>query len=221
MASTSPSIDVGPRIGASSRDPGRNPTHISSIGKSSIAGIARQAAPFGTLDRRATERLAKTLVVELKDRLQVEPRAEPWLELWPATRAAARRRVVRTYLLANVAAENPLAELWPQVGADRPTVLDRQVGDAAFGRQVVGLIQRIGWTGVNAQAAAAAVFRHGLIEVQIDGQGRMVDYSVLQGQMTSDVGNFLLFTTYTPATLFLQPASSRIVIRRSRIVVKG
>ena len=60
-----------------------------------------------------------------------------------------------------------------------------------------------------------------LIEVQIDGQGRMVDYSVLQGQMTSDVGNFLLFTTYTPATVFLQPAAGRIVIRRSRIVVKG
>src|SRR5262249_31559185 len=49
-----------------------------------------------------------------------------------------------------------------------------------------------------------------LLEVHIDGQGRMVDYSVLQGQMNSDVGNFLLFTTYTPATLFLQPASSRI-----------
>jgi hypothetical protein len=60
-----------------------------------------------------------------------------------------------------------------------------------------------------------------LIAVQIDGQGRMVNYSVLQGQMTSDVGNFLLFTTYTPATIFLQPAASRIVIRRSRIVVKG
>jgi len=60
-----------------------------------------------------------------------------------------------------------------------------------------------------------------LIEVEIDGQGRMVDYSVLQGQMNSDVGNFLLFTTYTPATMFLQPTSSRIVIRRSRIVVKG
>src|SRR6266851_1745198 len=60
-----------------------------------------------------------------------------------------------------------------------------------------------------------------LVEVHIIGQGRMVGYSVLQGQMNSDVGNFLLFTTYTPATLFLQPASSRIVIRRSRIVVKG
>jgi hypothetical protein len=60
-----------------------------------------------------------------------------------------------------------------------------------------------------------------LLEVQIDGQGRMVDYSVLQGQMSSDVGNFLLFTTYTPATMFLQPTSSKIFIRRSRIVVKG
>jgi hypothetical protein len=70
-----------------------------------------------------------------------------------------------------------------------------------------------------------------LIEVQIDDQGRMLDCSVLEGQMNSDVGNFLLFTTYTafedraissrPAALFLQPASSRIVIRRSRIVVKG
>ena len=63
-----------------------------------------------------------------------------------------------------------------------------------------------------------------LIEIQVDGQGRMVDYSLLQGQMNSDVGNFLLFTTYTPATVFLQPTASRIVIRRTRrsgIVVKG
>jgi len=60
-----------------------------------------------------------------------------------------------------------------------------------------------------------------LIEIQVDGQGRMVDYSVLQGQVTSDVGSFLLFATYTPATMFLQPTSGRIVIRRSRIVVKG
>src|SRR5260221_529027 len=60
-----------------------------------------------------------------------------------------------------------------------------------------------------------------LLEVQIDGQGKMVDYAVLQGQMNSDVGNFLLFTTYTPATLLQQLTSSRIVIRRSRIVVKG
>jgi len=60
-----------------------------------------------------------------------------------------------------------------------------------------------------------------LIEVQIDGQGRMVDYSVLQGQMTSEIGNLLLFTTFNPATFFMQPTSGKIVIRRSRIVVQG
>src|SRR5262249_24913082 len=60
-----------------------------------------------------------------------------------------------------------------------------------------------------------------VIEVQIDEQGHMVDYNVLEGHMTSEIGNLLLFTTYTPATVFLQPASGKIVIRRSQIVVKG
>jgi anti-sigma factor RsiW len=60
-----------------------------------------------------------------------------------------------------------------------------------------------------------------LIEVQVDGQGRMVDYFVPQGQMTSEIGNMLLFTTFTPATQFLRPTSGKVVIRLSRIVVKG
>jgi hypothetical protein len=60
-----------------------------------------------------------------------------------------------------------------------------------------------------------------LIEVQIDGQGRMVDYNVPEGQMTSEIGNILLFTTFTPATKFLQPTTGKLVIRVSRIVVKG
>jgi len=60
-----------------------------------------------------------------------------------------------------------------------------------------------------------------VVEVEIDGSGHMVDYRVLQGQMTSEIGNLLLFTTFTPATMFLQPTSGKIVIRRSQIVVKG
>ena len=60
-----------------------------------------------------------------------------------------------------------------------------------------------------------------LVEVQIDELGHMVDYRVLQGQMSSEIGNLLLFTTFTPATMFLQPTSGKIVIRRSQIVVKG
>ncbi len=60
-----------------------------------------------------------------------------------------------------------------------------------------------------------------VVEVQIDGQGRMIDYFVPQGTMTSELGNMILFTTYTPARMFGQPAPGKIVIRRSRIVVKG
>jgi len=70
-----------------------------------------------------------------------------------------------------------------------------------------------------------------LIEVQIDGQGRMVDYYVPQGQMTSEIGSFLLrvgrladyraFTTLTPSTKFLEPNTGKLIIRVSHIVVKG
>jgi anti-sigma factor RsiW len=65
-----------------------------------------------------------------------------------------------------------------------------------------------------------------LIEVQLDERGRMVDYYMPQGQMTSEIGNLLLFSTFTPAAItpasqFLQPTSGKVVIRISRIVVKG
>ena len=60
-----------------------------------------------------------------------------------------------------------------------------------------------------------------VVEVQVDGQGHMVDYNVIEGKMTGEIGNLLLFATFTPATVFLQPTSGKVVIRRSRIVVKG
>jgi len=60
-----------------------------------------------------------------------------------------------------------------------------------------------------------------VVEVQIDGRGHMVDYNVVQGQMTGEIGNLLLFSTFTPATMFMQPTAGKVVIRRSQIVVKG
>ncbi len=36
-------MPLGPSIGASSRDPGRNPTQVSATGNSSIVGTARHA----------------------------------------------------------------------------------------------------------------------------------------------------------------------------------
>jgi anti-sigma factor RsiW len=65
-----------------------------------------------------------------------------------------------------------------------------------------------------------------VIEVQVDERGRMVDYYMPHGQMTSEIGNLLLFSTFTPTAItpsnqFLQPTSGKVVIRISRIVVKG
>jgi len=60
-----------------------------------------------------------------------------------------------------------------------------------------------------------------VVEVYIDGQGHMVDYNVVQGQMTGEIGNLLLFSTFNPATMFMQPTGGKVVIRRSQIVVKG
>ncbi|MBK9167756.1 MAG: zf-HC2 domain-containing protein [Bryobacterales bacterium] len=60
-----------------------------------------------------------------------------------------------------------------------------------------------------------------LVEVLIDNQGRLVNYDVRVGEMDADLGNMLLFTTYSPARMFGQPMRGRILLRRSRIVVKG
>jgi hypothetical protein len=59
------------------------------------------------------------------------------------------------------------------------------------------------------------------IEVEVDSQGRLLNYSVATGQMTGELGNMILFTTYSPAKMFGQPTNGRIILRRSRIVVKG
>lgn len=60
-----------------------------------------------------------------------------------------------------------------------------------------------------------------LIEVKIDEQGRLVDFSVPEGQLTSEIGNMILFTQYTPARVFGMPAQGTVMMRRSRVVVKG
>ncbi|MBI1789815.1 MAG: zf-HC2 domain-containing protein [Acidobacteria bacterium] len=61
-----------------------------------------------------------------------------------------------------------------------------------------------------------------LIEVQLDEHGRVLDFSVPDGKMTSEIGNMILFAQYSPARVFGQPApGGKILMRRSRIVVNG
>jgi hypothetical protein len=67
----------------------------------------------------------------------------------------------------------------------------------------------------------------GAIELTIDEKGRIVDYAVPAGiprrEVMSNIGNMMLFTSFTPATWFGHPTAGklRVSFRRSHIVVKG
>lgn len=67
-----------------------------------------------------------------------------------------------------------------------------------------------------------------LVEVTIDGDGRVIDYSLPNGlpknhPIPRNIENYLLFTQFTPVTNFGQPvkAKVRISFQSSRIEVRG
>ena len=63
-------------------------------------------------------------------------------------------------------------------------MLDGEVGDAALGSQVVRLVQGVRRAGVDAQAAGAAVFLEGSIELEVDvgEQGAQEDVRADRGE---------------------------------------
>ena len=69
-----------------------------------------------------------------------------------------------------------------------------------------------------------------VVDVWVDGQGRMFDYAIVAGasvlansQLRRRLENMLLFTQFTPATEFGQPTASKLRLRlgSSRIDVRG
>lgn len=68
-----------------------------------------------------------------------------------------------------------------------------------------------------------------IVEITLDGNGRVVDYSIPNGEHTMSphqrraIENHLLFAEFTPATRFFQPTGGklRISFLSSRIDVKG
>lgn len=69
-----------------------------------------------------------------------------------------------------------------------------------------------------------------VVDVRVDGQGRMIDYVIISGagvlsnvQMRRRLENVLLFTEFTPATSFGLPTQStlRLWFSSSRIDVRG
>src|SRR6185295_18298484 len=69
-----------------------------------------------------------------------------------------------------------------------------------------------------------------VVDVSVDDQGRMVDYTIVSGldglknvQMRRSLENALLFIVFTPATAFGQPMAGKLRLQfgSSRIDVKG
>lgn len=69
-----------------------------------------------------------------------------------------------------------------------------------------------------------------IVDVIVDGQGRMVDYTIVSGRnvrnddaLRRSIETILLFTEFTPATAFGQPISGRMRLQlgSSHIDVKG
>src|SRR6185312_11490720 len=69
-----------------------------------------------------------------------------------------------------VAAEDAVADQWPELVRDRALVLDRQVGNAAPRVELVGLGERGGRAGVEAGAAAPATVALGGIGIEREAQ---------------------------------------------------
>jgi len=67
-----------------------------------------------------------------------------------------------------------------------------------------------------------------VVDVNVDGQGRMIDYAIVAGaairansQLRRRLENVLVFTEFTPATLFGQPTRSKTRLMFTGIDVKG
>ena len=65
-----------------------------------------------------------------------------------------------------------------------------------------------------------------VVEAYVDANGRVTDYKVLSGSdktkdLTPELKNMLIFTTFKPATAFGQPTSGTAVLSFSNVQVKG
>lgn len=65
-----------------------------------------------------------------------------------------------------------------------------------------------------------------VVEAYVDANGRVQDYKVLSApnevkDLTPELKNMLIFTTFKPATAFGQPTASRAILSFSNIQVKG
>jgi hypothetical protein len=65
-----------------------------------------------------------------------------------------------------------------------------------------------------------------MLQLTVDEQGKVTDFEVMQAEGSSleevrDIGNFLMFTTFTPATRFGQRITSKRLFALRHMAIKG
>jgi len=175
-------------------------------------------------------------------------RTPPW-QLTAALRVIASRerliRLRRASLSRSVQYWSEIARLWVH-NLVRPRALPFAGGVTSavllfsILAPMYGVEDRSSARDVPTALATKAAFKRALsfglsdndivVDVLVDGQGRMLDYSIPRGQawgsnpeLRRSIENALLCTEFTPATMFGQPASGklRITLRRNEIEVRG
>ena len=78
---------------------------------------------------------------------------------------------------------------------------------------------------VDALSPFGAVGADVIVEVTIDERGQVADYAVANGRVSQaqlrQIGNLLLFSTFTPATAYGQPVPGKILVVLHHIDVRG
>lgn len=190
-----------------------------------------------------------TQLTELRRTLRALPAVAPPEDLSTSLRVLASRELARrssrTSLGAFVSHFTLRVRLWMD-DMMRPVALPVAGGFFAavvlfatlvptFASRVQSNIQDVP-TGLSTEVTVAGMAPFGLseddiiLDVTVDEQGRVIDYSTPSGQgwvnnpeARRNVENLLLFTRFNPGTMFGLPASGkvRITLRRSEIDVKG
>jgi len=124
--------------------------------------VAQVAAPFGAGEGRPGAAPAEVFGGEGQLAAQVgrgrETRGKERVE--GLARAAA---VPRANLLADVAAENPVAQFGAQVAGDDPLVFNREVGNTAGGRGGCSRSGRLGYSGGRCRSGRMGKARQGAV----------------------------------------------------------
>ena len=120
--------------------------------------IAQQSGPLGPGQRRAAKTGPESVCIQIQYLGQVQRFSSASFRSKLRVYSASARAVPGAHFLTDITAKQPVTDFRPQLGRNRPPVLNGEVGDAAVCIQPLWTEQRIGRASVDTRRAGAAVF---------------------------------------------------------------